>query len=96
MKCNYCGTENSTDAVFCRGCGRPLHSNIKKVLLIIFWLFIIATAIGAIWYFSLPDLKIAPETSKVEFGCEGGSIEIPIYTDAEYSQWHITRGIEYL
>lgn len=102
MKCIHCGTDNSTDAVFCRGCGRPLHSKrenqkkgkfriIKKVLKVIFWLFIIATAIGAIWYFSLPDLKIAPETSKVEFGCEGGSIEIPIYTDAEYSQWHISE-----
>lgn len=102
MKCIHCGTDNSTDAVFCRGCGRPLHSKrenqkkgkfriIKKVLKVIFWLFIIATAIGAIWYLSLPDLKIAPETSKVEFGCEGGSIEIPIYTDAEYSQWHISE-----
>lgn len=101
MKCNYCGTDNSTDAVFCRGCGRPLHSNrenqkkvkfrlIKKGIKIIFWLFIIATTIAAIWYFSLPDLKIAPETSKVEFDSDGGTIEIPIITDADYSQWHVS------
>lgn len=89
MKCKNCNTDNSDDALYCRHCGKTLRSN-NKTIKVFFVLLVIAVMVGvAWWYLFKPNLWIDSDDYKVKFNCEGGSVEIPIYTNADYSQWHV-------
>lgn len=95
MKCWKCDVENDNSYNYCRNCGAPLSDklilqSIAKFLKPIIWLTLIFIMIGVIWYISLPNLSIYPETSKVRFNSNGGNVEIPIHTNAKFSQWHVT------
>lgn len=73
---------------FCYRAGR-LYPFIKKVVRLLLYMLIAAGIGFAVWYNSLPDYHIFPETSKITFESGGGSIELPITTDADYGSWHI-------
>lgn len=73
---------------FCYRAGR-LYPFVKKVVRFLLYMLIAAGIGFAVWYNSLPDYHIFPETSKITFDADGGSIELPITTDADYGSWHI-------
>lgn len=92
--CNNCKCPNDDEYVYCRNCGSELKKSQKPILL-----FVIASVLGVViltvagygvWYLTKPNLHVSPEHSLVEFDAEGGTVEMPIHTDADYSEWHVS------
>ena len=59
MKCNHCGIENSQEAMYCRGCGKPLittskHSSILNrlflIVSVISFIFLIYSLLSTIFH----------------------------------------------
>lgn len=93
MKCNICGTENPAELKSCRNCGNDPKMKSSSLLsfkkiLPIFIVIVVALLVSLVWYYSKPILTIKADKPEVCFDHNGGTVEIPITTNADDSQWH--------